>query len=285
MKQQHRCSRLTPSLTMKFAVPWPAGGGCVLGGGALPGLVGLVEVASSALKTKRRKVHYTETQTYTVNCRGRSQPGDSPQESHQSSRLDFLSRDGTSCLQTGLPVSRWDFLSQGGTSCPKAGLPVPFWAAEGRYSLVSLRPLPAAQSEAPQQLVAAQEDKRSQSQQRKDEEEEDEEAVPERRVLICGRHIESAWSGDVAGHMDCTVPCGSAVHAAAVARQLAGWRSPAVVAVAVPVAVTHLVGTQVQIRLGHMTRFASQAGTNPCLKSDPPRLTPCPWHFVSTSQS
>lgn len=55
------------------------------------------------------------------------------------------------------------------------------------HSLISLRPLPAAQPESPQQLVPAQENEDAESEQREDEEEEDKQAVPERRVPIWGR--------------------------------------------------------------------------------------------------
>ena len=52
-------------------------------------------------------------------------------------------------------------------------------------SLVSLRPLPAAQPESSQQLVPAQENKHAQSEQREDDEEDDQQTVSEGRVFIC----------------------------------------------------------------------------------------------------
>lgn len=45
-------------------------------------------------------------------------------------------------------------------------------------SLVTLRPLPAARAEAPQQLVPPQEDEGAQSEQRENQEEEDQQSVP-----------------------------------------------------------------------------------------------------------
>lgn len=153
----------------------------------------------------------------------------------------------------------------------------------GWDSLVSFRPLSAAQSESSHQLVAAQENKRSQSEQRKNEEEEDKQAVPERRILICGQHRESVWSEDAAAAQVFsrygTVPRGSAVHAAAVTRALTEWRRPAVLAVAVLVTVTHLDG-------GDTGRLGSIRGSRgPSHLTDRYRLTPCPWHFPATSQS
>lgn len=54
------------------------------------------------------------------------------------------------------------------------------------HSLVTLRSLPAAQSESAQQLVPAQENKHTQSKKRKNDEEEDQQPVSERRVFIWG---------------------------------------------------------------------------------------------------
>lgn len=66
-------------------------------------------------------------------------------------------------------------------------VPVVVAACLCMHSLISLRPLPAAQPKSPQQLIPAQENEDTKSEQREDEEEKDKQAVPERLVLIWGR--------------------------------------------------------------------------------------------------
>lgn len=139
-------------------------------------------------------------------------------------------------------------------------------------SLVTLRPLPAAQPESSQQLVPAQENKRTQSEKRKNDEEEDQQPVSERRVFIWRGQTgftltsltlycldtphpfkhhrrrghenkqEVLWIPEIARMFegDCTVPGGPTVHAASVTFDVTERWLPAVLTVTVLVAVTHL---------------------------------------------